>query len=344
MRRKTQIQSIGIKVPQVLVFEDRRFNMAMKVMMIGFSGSGKTSYMGGMYSMLNQQSCVGFSLRAHDEKAHENFLRIGANLSKGIYPKGTDILEEYKFSLIHNGERLLDFDWHDYRGGVLNMSDGPEFDRVISMIVESEALVVFLDLPMFCPERDRKTIGVMNRIMSLIQNVTSKVRSDVNFPISFVLTKLDCFTEEMKTTETVGWQRFLRIKEIIGESKNVRGLSTATVVGAEGCLNIEYPFLLSMYFAMLKKANEMIAQYNAKIDSANWNAEKRSLINEWATGISNFFTGEQKLSNYDIACKEIREAEEMKEKFSALVEGPLKKVEAYLRSEAQREDTHLDLF
>ena len=316
--------------------------MKMKVMMIGFSGSGKTSYMGGMYSMLNQESCVGFSLRAQDEKAHENFLRIGAYLAKGLYPKGTDILEEYKFSLLHNGTCLLDFDWHDYRGGVLNMPDGPEFDRVINMIIESDALVVFLDLPMFSPERDRKTIGVMNRIMSLIQNVTSKVPSDVNFPISFVLTKLDCISEEI--TDTLGWKKFLRVKELITESKNICGLSTATVVGMQGCLNLEYPFLFTMYAAMRKKADEMIEEHNRKISEATVHADNGGFFDDLVTGIGNFFTGQSNLSNNDMAYREICDANNMRERIMAFLNGPLEKVKEYMCSEAQKDDTLLDLF
>ncbi len=206
--------------------------MKMRVMMIGFSGAGKTTYMGAMYSLLNKKPCRGFSLRAKRTSDHNKFLQIGAKLAKGIYPKGTDILEEYRYSLLYKDKNVLDFDWYDYRGGVLASADSPDFDSVIDQIMNSDALVVFLDSTMFKPEgtAECRCVNTLKRIMAIVQNVTANCPDDIVFPISFVLTKYDCFPEG--GNETKGWKQFWQvIKKIVDdEHRKISCLVACTAV------------------------------------------------------------------------------------------------------------------
>ena len=123
--------------------------MNLNVMMVGFSGTGKTSYMGAMYKIFNQRGYNGFRIRATDDVHHRAFSSIGRRLSEGIYPDGTDVRDIYEFELRHNNEDVLRFNWMDYRGGVLSERGNSELEQVVDQIVKADALMVFIDTPRF---------------------------------------------------------------------------------------------------------------------------------------------------------------------------------------------------
>lgn len=318
--------------------------MNMRVMMIGFSGAGKTTYMGAMYSLLNKKPCKGFSLRAKRTADHDKFLQIGARLAKGIYPKGTDILEEYQYSLLYKGKNVLDFDWYDYRGGVLASADSPDFDTVVSQIMNSDALVVFLDSTMFMPGEpaERRCVNTWKRIMAIVQNVTVSRPEGTVFPISFVLTKSDCFPKG--GNETKGWKLFEQVVKMISEDGHgkICGICVETAVRCQNqrkwlvfkkmkyeTWGLEYPFLFSMYAAMGKKCADYGSAIERAIAARDKFNEKGGIWNE----ITSFFKGEQ--SNWDKANDEENKARELARQANELYSGPMKKVLNYLEKEAK---------
>lgn len=309
--------------------------MNMRVMMIGFSGAGKTTYMSAMYSMLNREPCQGFSLRAKKESDHDKFLQIGARLAMGIYPKGTDILEEYRYSLVYEGKNVLDFDWYDYRGGVLASADSPDFNLVIDQIMNSDALVVFLDSTMFAPEAaaERRCVNTWKRIMAIVQNVTANRPEDTTFPISFVFTKEDCFPDGGEKTK--GWQLFEQVVKNISEDEHgkICGVCVGTTVCCKEAkyetFGLEYPFLFSMLAAMDKKHGE----YAAAIAYANKAREEFEERGGLWDEITSIFNGVQ--SNWDKARAEEEKMRAWYEQAGELYFGPMKKAADYLEQEAR---------
>ena len=318
--------------------------MNMRVMMIGFSGAGKTTYMGAMYSMLNEKSCQGFSLRAKKDSDHDKFLQIGARLAKGIYPKGTDILEEYQYSLLYKGKNVLDFDWYDYRGGVLASADSPDFDAVVSQIMNSDALVVFFDSTMFTPGEttERRCVNTWKRVMAIVQNVTARHPEGTVFPISFVFTKSDCCPEGVG--ETKGWKLFEQVVKMIREDEHgkICGICVETAVRCQSLRRwlvfkkmkyetwgLEYPFLFTMLAAMGKKCADYGAAKEHAIAARDKFNEKGGIWNE----ITSFFKGEQ--SNWDKANAEENKARELERQANKLYSGPMKKAWDYLDKEAK---------
>ena len=73
----------------------------MKIVMLGHSGVGKTSYMYSMYGAM-QNPYNGFTLSTQDQPDHNRFLNIYRNIIKGRYPNPTDQSEEYNFWLNFN--------------------------------------------------------------------------------------------------------------------------------------------------------------------------------------------------------------------------------------------------
>lgn len=321
--------------------------MKMKVMMIGFSGSGKTTYMGALYSALNQAWYNGFSLRARRESDHNNFMRIGENLDKGIYPKGTDILQDYNFSLLYNGSEVLDFDWHDYRGGALQQPDSEDFNCVISSIINSDALIIFLDMPMFYPGRERLAIRILKQVSSLVQNVTSKLPEDAIFPISFVSTKFDCiFSDDTAQSvfETSGWKQLEQLKLLVAKSKNLHGLWTATVVAKDQYLDIQYPFLFSMKYALMKKFNEMVQEHNDLVRKCDEYAAKGGFLDDVFTGLGNWFNGTNYATYNELAARAASSAQKIRSIAEDIIDGPLKKIDKQLEEDVKNNDILLQIF
>jgi len=133
----------------------------MKITMLGRSGSGKTTYMSALYEVLNLNSVQGFNIQPSGANPQE-VLRMQAQFAgisfyprDGQFPDGTHETTEWKFDLLNQGELVCDFEWIDYRGGLinvvtdLNMASDPDnlrqFDDLLGHIYGSQAILIFVD-------------------------------------------------------------------------------------------------------------------------------------------------------------------------------------------------------
>ena len=92
-----------------------------KVTMIGATGSGKTTYLHGMYSVMSA-GFKGYSLITTDLDDDLDMSDAWTDLcDDGTVPEpgGTD-RRLYSFIFRQRGETLLTFDWEDYRGGAMS--------------------------------------------------------------------------------------------------------------------------------------------------------------------------------------------------------------------------------
>ena len=89
------------------------------VMMIGGTGAGKTSFMGAVYNRFGDREFKGFSISLDDYHQRSRLSEIGREVSEGRYPEHTDISASFNFTLRFKGRDLVQFDWIDYRGGLL---------------------------------------------------------------------------------------------------------------------------------------------------------------------------------------------------------------------------------
>lgn len=223
----------------------------MKVMMIGLSSAGKTSYMGAMYNRFSD-GVGGFSIKADSSDAGQSLQRIGNNLSNGLYPSNTDIRSTYKFQLFYEDSSVMEFDWTDYRGGILvDFENEIELNKWESELHEADAVIVFLDSTAMDKKYSRKYSGFsqMDAISDLITRVAASHKESEIFPISFVLTKIDALKKKIDGDE---WERLNELLKGIASSKNIYGMLTGTIVGKD-CCNIEWPFIMSMAFGLRNK-------------------------------------------------------------------------------------------
>ena len=83
----------------------------MKIVMIGNTGVGKTTYMASLYGILQQQ-LGGFSLQAVNQQDHRLWLDLATDIAKSRYPEKTSQRAEYDFLLQHKGKDIFAFRSH----------------------------------------------------------------------------------------------------------------------------------------------------------------------------------------------------------------------------------------
>ena len=91
----------------------------IKILMLGDSSSGKTCFMLGMYTAIQDRS--RFSLKATDPDEGIRLTALWSAIvdNSGIkrWPRGTDTPQIYNFELCYAYKPLMEFEWLDYRGG-----------------------------------------------------------------------------------------------------------------------------------------------------------------------------------------------------------------------------------
>ena len=118
--------------------------MDSKVTVIGFTGSGKTTYLTGMYICMSG-GVKHFSLLAKDKDMDLYLENLWDMICDGKKPKGTDKSECYDFHIAHNFKPVCDFKWLDYPGGILADPNHQERSRLESDIKESDCLLLIID-------------------------------------------------------------------------------------------------------------------------------------------------------------------------------------------------------
>jgi hypothetical protein len=188
--------------------------------MVGHSGSGKTSFMAGLYKYLGEDK-EGYGVSAKKESQKMQLARMANNLTKGIYPAGTDIQSCYEFAFTVFGEELVPFNWIDYRGGIL-LSDDPDdndMDNFMEALKKTDALVVFLDGEKLSQPGAKWNMEYDILLSCIEQSLTVQHKSW--FPISFVITKTDLVADG---ASFYGLSRFENLFSQIQNSDKVGGM------------------------------------------------------------------------------------------------------------------------
>lgn len=243
----------------------------MKILMVGHSRSGKTSYMTGLYHEYGDKS-NGFGLWMSDNNKKSNLKRLGNNITKGIYPSGTDIATEYNFWLQYNNKLLIPFDWYDYRGGALSESSKSSKDAefLLSQMNSADALIVFLDGEKITSMTNDDLEEEYDVLLWAIQNSISKRFSDSNFfPVSIVITKGDLYSDYSTLYEAPGLHYFLPLINNIAQSKTSAGMIGIVEVSPNGIFNIFSPLIFSLYYAMHHYVKQRVASINAEVEKIN---------------------------------------------------------------------------
>jgi len=162
----------------------------MKIVMLGHTGVGKTTYIASLYGIM-QQSIEGFRLRAVESDEHKRWINIAERIQQGEYPLGTDRRQEYNFYLRYQGRNILQFSWADYRGGALRETqDSEQAKALLTDLKAADGLILFCDCHALASGDTRS--NQIGRMTSL----ASQALKELDHPLSLaiVLTKTDLLT------------------------------------------------------------------------------------------------------------------------------------------------------
>lgn len=231
----------------------------MRIVMLGHSGVGKTTYMASAYGAL-QSNYEGFSLRAKATSDHERFVTLAKGIAEGTYPAGTDQRETYSFILRFRGHDVLPFDWADYRGGVLmDRSAKAESAKVRNDLAHADGVAIFCDCRKL--QRGQRTAQEMGRLSNLLGS--SLMGVEKNLPVALVLTKRDCVRDiDERITQWVA-----PIVECLRSSDRLLGAQIPVACGPKAS-DVATPLLFLLSHAIQRKSQTLAAEIKQRTQEA----------------------------------------------------------------------------
>jgi len=227
----------------------------MRIVEIGHTGVGKTTYMATLYGIL-QNGIEGFGLKAQNSNDHERLIELAQNISQGIYPSATDQRREYNFYLQYDNKNIFPFTWADYRGGAIRETQDSEQARLlVSDLRQADGIM------MFCDGHALASGDIRSNQIGRMTALINKTLPYINRPISLaiILTKADLVTQ---FTESM-LESFRGFFTAIEASPSISGCILPITCGIESH-NVEKPLLFALQVAVnlqLKYLEKEIAEH-----------------------------------------------------------------------------------
>jgi len=246
----------------------------MRIVMLGHSSAGKTTYMAAMYRFMNDGR-KGFKIVAADAAQHARLIDDADGIKKGIYPDPTSQRAEYQFTLYFKGKRVSTFVWADYRGGALSERSSSEDAAALrNDIKESDAVVVFADAYELATEPDSRR--AVRRLTVLMQQAIADGRTAV--PLVLAYTKAD----KVKSADewSLAVEPFEQVSHALETSGSVKG-AIVTISCGRRPKAVHIPVLWCLSNGL---ANEIQALQNKADSYQQWAKEagkNGSIGNSW---------------------------------------------------------------
>jgi hypothetical protein len=172
----------------------------IRITMLGYTGSGKTCYMLGMYAVM-REGVRGFTFTTRDEdpdvdmdlELSERWERLVNETGVGRWPKPNDNTTiPYEFDFNHGLATMIGFDWLDYRGQALKESPSEaEVRELKAHLNESSAVLL-------CVSGEHLAPGSTARLQSAVATarmlkLLKEARASRDQPpaVGIVITKFD---------------------------------------------------------------------------------------------------------------------------------------------------------
>lgn len=186
--------------------------MSNKIPIIGFTNSGKTTYLAGMYNFMSNGH-LPLILSARDRKLRGYFNTLWNQICQGQKPLPTEHREDYLFFLSNNLEAVCDIEWIDYPGMILIPNEDNErlFNQLKRDIQQADCLLFVVDGEHFnCPnaaneqayikvvlENLNQDAGIREQIQTLQDLPMEGIQLP---PIGIVVTKCDLIPQAYEPT------------------------------------------------------------------------------------------------------------------------------------------------
>ena len=173
----------------------------IKIALLGTTGAGKTSYLLGMYAVM-QTGIQGFTLAAKDMDADldltERWEQLIATAGEDRWPAPNAAeMEKYSFIFSYGFRPLIGFEWLDYRGLALSdRSEEADVKELSNYLTQSQCLFLCVSGEYLADKLTPTTVRQLksDRMNQFIQQYVSRdllPSPNRPFPIAIIITKYD---------------------------------------------------------------------------------------------------------------------------------------------------------
>lgn len=294
----------------------------MKVVMLGNTAVGKTTYMSSLYGIMSQ-GIEDFSLRTANQVDNDYLSNIARNVANGKYPISTAARSNYNFWLKYQDTDVFEFDWADYRGSAIreeisNNSSG-DVKSLIQSICEADGIMILCD----CGLLEAGSAKVKSEIRRMTVLITQSLQK-IDHPISIAiaLTKSDTIS----SFSAKHLQPFESLIEIISANEYAIGGFIPISCGHQ-FLNVPMPLLFALHTTVTWRA--VIAQ---KLVEYHYQNYQTHLDNSQGLGGFLRYIGDQwngQMTDEEKAKVELEQAIEMYN-FFEFIKSPVLALNEYL--------------
>jgi GTPase SAR1 family protein len=242
----------------------------MKIVMLGHTGVGKTTYMASLYESM-QQRVEGFHLKTAKSQDHSRLLELAQMIRTGSYPPPTAQRDDYEFNLKYRGEDKLTFTWADYRGGALieKTKDSEQANLLIQDLKQADGIMMFCDCDAIAKGNQRAI--QLGRMTSFVNRAVQ----DAEHPIALaiILTKADLISG----FDSALLMPFENLVDTINASDWVLGSFIPISCGTLSA-NVPMPLLFTLHAAVILQAAMSAALIEKHYSQAQaWKAKSQGL-------------------------------------------------------------------
>jgi len=246
----------------------------VKIVMLGHSGAGKTTYLSLMYAEM-QEGIAGFRVQANDDEHHKQLLRDAQQILASRYPPATRQRASYDLTLSYNGRQVLPFTWRDHRGGAASgrSTDGADVAQLTADLKEADGIVLFIDGAEVsrCHTASRTAARLSSHVLRAMHE-----RAEVLTPLVIAATKADLIDlDDDKVTEAI-FAPFEELAKAVADTRHIVGTIIPVSCGPSP-LNVVVPVLWSLRFGVTGMAMRLDAEVDASASAMNSAAARDTL-------------------------------------------------------------------
>lgn len=247
----------------------------MKIVMLGHSGAGKTTYLSLMYAEM-QDGIAGFQVHAKNSGQHSQLLADARAIRSSRYPPATNRRASYDLVLSYNTSEVLPFTWRDHRGGAASgrTSEAEDVGQLHRDLLESDAIVMFLDGHALVhePGATRNASKLSSHVLRAMRD-----RPEIPTPLVVAVTKSDLIDVN---DDKVGEKVFAPVAELlkaVAASQHIVGTLIPVACGPYP-MNVVVPVLWSLRFGLLGMLVRLSADIESSVQAANAAARQDTLV------------------------------------------------------------------
>lgn len=230
----------------------------MKIVMIGDSAVGKTTFMMSTYGLMREGQIEGFRVQCRDGQADKRLVRAYQDFrSNGVYPPATVQMSSYEYDFYSDDDWVMHFSLTDIRGESIHDYNVDELSRELR---EADAVMFFLNG--YDIWNGKNVDEQIDDIYILLNNCF--VEDDRNKLLMVVFSQMDRIGNGITGEE---WETLCKtvdeLERMAERSENIMYLALPTACSLDCMMDLDYAMVMLMLFGQtvdLIKRSEAIEE------------------------------------------------------------------------------------